>query len=77
MSLLGILWERHLGYSHLETLYDHSWVRYDGVKQEVMPLMLSESKRLNEKLKWLAQRGFITEQGVPLLRKNRGQLSAS
>jgi len=61
-SMLGILWEKHLGYNHQNTLAEHSWYQFDYENPKNKTLKNDVTvKTLNE----LYALGLISARGVP------------
>lgn len=61
-SLLGILWEKHLGYDHVNTLFAHNWVRntFNPTWEEYAKHNSTETA-----LETLYELGLISARGVP------------
>jgi len=58
-SLLGIIWERHLGYDHLKTMRSHGWLDDAGG--------LDSDLNANRTLEWLYSMAFVDQNGKPKL----------
>lgn len=66
-SLLGILWEKHLGYDHIDTLFVHNWV-----KSMVYPTWVEYAKHNSTEvvIATLYELGLISARGIPKVAVN-------
>lgn len=67
-SILGILWERALGYNHIETLHEHNWIGYDDRDPWGTAGADSSLHRVTGAIRWLTDNGFLDERGNPQIK---------